>query len=131
MNNFPLLISSIESVHNELQAAASQAVNKSLTIRNWLIGYYIVEFEQKGNDRAEYGAKLLSRISSKIAIKGLSAPELSRCRQFYILYPQILGSLSQRFINLIPKYILGTLSQEYTLIQKSQNSLQVPAEKLI
>ena len=31
-------------------------------MRNWLIGYYIVEYEQNGKDRAEYGAKLLKKL---------------------------------------------------------------------
>jgi predicted nuclease of restriction endonuclease-like (RecB) superfamily len=115
MSNFPQLIASIESLHNQLQAAAANAVNKSLTIRNWLIGYYIVEFEQKGNDRAEYGKGLLNKISKQINLKGLTAPELSRCRQFYMVYPQILG----------------TVSQEFNSNNLSKNALQIPPEKLI
>jgi len=131
MSNFPQLIASIESLHNQLQAAAANAVNKSLTIRNWLIGYYIVEFEQKGNDRAEYGKSLLNKISKQINLKGLTAPELSRCRQFYMVYPQIIGTLTQRFANLIPQNILGTVSQELNSNNLTKNALQIPPEKLI
>ena len=61
---------------------------------------YIVEFEQNGADRANYGSKLLRKLAKDIAIKGLTAPELSRCRQFYQTYPQILGSITQEFKNL-------------------------------
>ena len=57
--NFNLLISLIEQTHKQFQQQAIKAVNIALTIRNWLVGYYIVEFEQKGEDRAEYGSKLL------------------------------------------------------------------------
>ena len=91
-----------------------------------MVGFYIVEFEQDGKDRAEYGKKLLQNLSKEINIKGLSAPELSRCRQFYKVYSPILGSVTQRLKNEqnsilniaahelenLPMQILGTLSQE-------------------
>ena len=43
--NFESLVSHIDTVQHALQAQAAHAVNLSLTARNWLIGYYIVEFE--------------------------------------------------------------------------------------
>ena len=58
MTNFNLLLNSIKSIHLQLQDSAAKAVNKLLTIRNWLIGYYIVEYEQNGEDRAQYGGKI-------------------------------------------------------------------------
>lgn len=61
--NFKELVYTLQEVNRELQQGAIRAVNTSLTIRNWLFGFYIVEFEQNGNDRAEYGEFLLSRIS--------------------------------------------------------------------
>jgi len=90
--SFNSLIETIQQTHCYFQEQSARAVNVGLTIRNWLIGFYIVEFEQKGDDRAKYGTALLSTIAKNIAIKGLTAPELSQCRQFYTLYPnQILG----------------------------------------
>jgi hypothetical protein len=59
-----------------LQQSALRSVNKHLTIRNWLIGFYIIEFEQKGKDRADYGEKLLFELSKSINIKGLSETNL-------------------------------------------------------
>ncbi|MDR2285821.1 MAG: hypothetical protein LBE37_21590 [Sphingobacterium sp.] len=44
---FDKLVNSIQATHEELQLSAVKAVNQSLTLRNWLIGLYIVEFEQK------------------------------------------------------------------------------------
>jgi len=146
MKNFNKLISTIEQVHGHLQTSAANAITQALTIRNWLIGYYIVEFEQNGEDRAVYGTDLLGRISKNIKIKGLSAPELSRCRQFYIVYPQILGTVSQIFKNQIEFKNLGTASQESSisvesLLPKSterttattqlETHLQVPPEKIL
>lgn len=110
--NFSSLIFSIEKTHQHFQQQAVSAVNISLTLRNWLIGFYIIEFEQKGDDRAKYGTNLLQNISKKLAIKGLVGAELSRCRQFYNAYPQILGTLSQDFQQFLPESILGTLSQK-------------------
>lgn len=119
--NFTTLVETIQHLHASFQEQAAKAVNVGLTIRNWLIGFYIVEFEQNGNDRAEYGTALLSNIAQSIAIKGLTAPELSRCRQFYTVYPNIPGTASQELIcrvgdptnkQLRPLQIPGTASQE-------------------
>src|SRR5690554_6635461 len=106
MNNFNKLVSTIQQLHKQLQQSAVSAVNQMLTIRNWMIGYYIVEFEQNGEDRAKYGSGLLNKLSKKIGIQGLTSPELSRCRQFYNIYPQILGTVSQEFNNYLPESIL-------------------------
>ncbi|ERJ59055.1 DUF1016 N-terminal domain-containing protein [Sphingobacterium paucimobilis] len=99
---FTKLVNSIQNTHKELQLSAVKAVNQSLTLRNWLIGLYIVEFEQNGEDRAKYGERLLENIAKSIQIKGLPAPELSRCRQLYKTYPQILGLVTQEFKHLLP-----------------------------
>ena len=109
--NFENLIHSIQIANTHLQQNAIKAVNVNLTLRNWLIGYYIVEFEQNGEDRAVYGSNLLNIISKKIEIKGLTSPELSRCRQFYNTYINFSGSMTQKFNNLLSDNILGTLSQ--------------------
>ena len=116
--NFEKLVLRIQQTNEFLQQSAVKAVNTHLTLRNWLTGFYIVEFEQNGSYRAEYGAKLLENIAKNISVKGLTAPELSRCRQFYITYPQILGTVSQELKNVLPadflpeKAILGTATQE-------------------
>lgn len=54
--NFEKLVLPIQETNNFLQQNAVKAVNTHLTIRNWLTGFYIVEFEQNGNDRANYKA---------------------------------------------------------------------------
>jgi hypothetical protein len=60
--NFDLLLNTIQQTHTVFQQNAFKAVNMSLTLRNWLIGYYIVEFEQNGEDRAKYGESLLFKL---------------------------------------------------------------------
>ena len=66
MTNFNNLISSIQQLHQQLQKSAVNAVNQMLTIRNWLIGYYIVEFEQNGKDRAKYGNRLIESLATEL-----------------------------------------------------------------
>lgn len=87
IHNISQLSFAIQNIHSELQTAAANAVNKSLTIRNWLIGYYIVEYEQNGEDRAEYGEKLIPQLAENLKdIKGLDERGLRNIRQFYITY---------------------------------------------
>ena len=79
----------IVQVQDVMQAQAAHAVNLSLTARNWLIGHYIVEYEQHGEDRAQYGAQLLNKLAAKINRRGLNARRLRECRLFYCCYPQL------------------------------------------
>lgn len=106
MINFDTLAQSIQQTHTVLQQESVKAINISLTVRNWLIGFYIVEFEQNGKDRATYGNKLLANLSKTIAIKGLTSPELSRCRQFYTIYPFYSDIIYQKYTHLIAENIL-------------------------
>jgi predicted nuclease of restriction endonuclease-like (RecB) superfamily len=94
---FETLVLSIRAVDQELAAQASRAVNVSLTLRNWLIGCYIVEYEQHGEDRAQYGEKLLAKLSDRLMESGVSRSEereLRRYRRFYQAYPQIREALT-------------------------------------
>jgi len=97
-NNFNTLVAQIDTVHKNLQAKSIQSVSTGLTIRNWLIGYYIVEYEQNGEDRAEYGAKIIENLVSRLKhIKGMSLSNLKLFRQFYFAYPQIGQTVSDLF----------------------------------
>ena len=55
------LANAVRQVHLCSNHAAVKAINHYATMRNWLIGFFIVEYQQKGNDRAAYGEKLLKR----------------------------------------------------------------------
>ena len=90
--DFNSLLEAINDVHKKLSARAYKAVNISLTVRNWIIGCYITEFEMNGSDRASYGERLLEELSVRLAERGLKRVgerELRRFRQFYLSYPQI------------------------------------------
>ncbi len=95
--DFNILVQQINQLSSSLQKQATKAVNIALTLRNWMIGYYIYEYEQGGEDRAEYGEKLLQRLSAslrKLELKRIEERELRRFRQFYLTYPQIRESLT-------------------------------------
>ena len=64
--DFESLVSSIVHIHQQTQEFATKAINVSLTLRNWLIGCRIVEFEQRGNDRAAYGESLLDNLAQRL-----------------------------------------------------------------
>ena len=95
--NFESLVGRINLIHDALQAQAAHAINLSLTSRNWLVGYYIVEFEQHGEDRAKYGEKLINRLSERINRKGFEPRRLREYRQLYIIYP-IIGIEVAKYI---------------------------------
>ncbi len=89
-HSFDDLVGVIGSTHDAAQTAAVKAINRMQTMRNWLIGYYIVEFEQHGKDRAEYGSHLLKRLEEKVNRKGLTVTLFKNARNFYLLYPQMV-----------------------------------------
>lgn len=103
--NFAALVDAVRQVHEQSAAAASRAVNVSLTLRNWLIGWHIREYEQSGADRAEYGERLLERLAEALRLKGVSRVdirELRRYRRFYMAYPHIRESLTPELRRLLP-----------------------------
>jgi len=101
--NFETLIQNLQLTHNTLFTSASKAVNTAMTIRNWLYGYYIVEYEQNGEDRAGYGDRLIRSIEKRLKAtgqKGMSFTNLNIYRQFYLTYPQIGTALPHSLNNL-------------------------------
>jgi len=94
-NSFEELVENLSHIHEVLQGYASKSINQFLSLRNWLFGYYIVEYEQNGEDRAKYGENLIANITQKVKhIKGLTGNQLYICRNFYLLYPHFLRTVS-------------------------------------
>ena len=87
--SFEELAVSVLQTHQTAQSGAIRAVNQMATLRNWLIGCYIVEYEQKGSDRAKYGERLLKRLEERVNTKGLNVTLFQTSRLFYNYYPQI------------------------------------------
>lgn len=122
--DFEKLVNNIQSANLHLQQNAVKSVNIHITIRNWLIGFYIVEFEQNGEDRAQYGAQLLELLAKKIKVRGLSETNLKLCRQFYKVYYQIIDLLNQKIDILLPLQIRQTVSDEFKSFVFEQNSIR-------
>ena len=121
--NFESLVGHINHVQDALQAQAAHAVNLSLTARNWLVGYYIVEYEQHGEDRAKYGEKLLKNLAQRLNRRGLGERRLYEYRLTYQVYPQLGG--------VVAEYVVKNGQDEILRLTtaKSEDST-VPIEKL-
>jgi predicted nuclease of restriction endonuclease-like (RecB) superfamily len=114
-------------VQSTMQATAAHAINVGLTIRNWLIGYYIVEFEQNGEDRAKYGEGLLQNLEKKLNTKGLNEKRFREYRRLYTVYPQI----GEGITNFLPAETISRLSLaesnlsiRRTLSAESENTIR-------
>ena len=110
---FDVLASNIETVNEYAGNKAKGAVNRLTTMRNWVIGYYIVEYEQNGEDRAEYGSHLLKSLEEKIDKKGLNVTLFQLSRLFYRRYPQIYATVSHEFSLPEDTEIYATVSHKY------------------
>ena len=92
------LVKGIDAASRELLGHAAVVVNQSLVLRNWLIGAYIVEFEQHGEDRAQYGDRLYFRLAAdlrKKELNGCGERMLQQMAVFYRAYPQIGPAIPQ------------------------------------
>jgi predicted nuclease of restriction endonuclease-like (RecB) superfamily len=118
-NSFQQLVEKISDIHVAMQRGAACAVNQYLSVRNWLFGYYIVEFEQNGEDRAKYGEKLIVELSKSLKNKGIkstNATYLRLYRKFYLTYPQIQPTVS---------VILQTVNLPHKIALPIQQTLSV------
>lgn len=121
--NFDQLITQLQTLDGSLKQQVAQTANIGLTLRNWLVGAYIVEFEQNGEERANYGASLLPKVADKLKIKGLNRSNLEFCRRLFWDYPQIPQTLSGEFPTLAD-LILQT--PEKSVNKLSDSALQIP-----
>jgi len=90
-DGYQSLLGKISEVYATGQTQATQAVNAHITETYWQIGRDIVEFEQGGKTRADYGTGLLASLSRDLSLrhgKGFSRSNVKRFRQFYLVYPK-------------------------------------------
>ena len=88
-NDFDGLVAHIQQTQDVLQNNARLVINRHVTAKAWLTGCYIVEYEQKGADRAKYGEKLLKCLSGRLGKKKYSVTTLKIYRQFYQVYSHL------------------------------------------
>ncbi|MDO4524375.1 MAG: PDDEXK nuclease domain-containing protein [Bacteroidales bacterium] len=89
--NYNKLVSDIGTLLNNGRKQMAIAVNTSMVQTYWSIGKHIVEFEQKGNERAEYGSNLINRLSRDLTErygKGFGKSNLLYIRKFYLTFPK-------------------------------------------
>ena len=95
---FERLVELCRRAHEETRRSAARAVDRSLVVRNWLFGWYIVEYEGGGSARRElYGKELINRLSNRLranGIKGCSPTSLRKCREFYQVSAKIQQTVS-------------------------------------
>ena len=113
--DFEALVKHINTIQNTLQAQAAHAVNLALTSRNWLMGCYIVEFEQNGEDRAAYGEQLLKKLEQRLNTKGLNERRFREFRRLYLVYPQLREEILQ--------YIMAGNEIRHSLTAESENGV--------
>lgn len=87
--SFEQLAQKIITVDDSMRGVAVKTINQATMLRNWIIGCYIVEYEQNGSDRAKYGDNLLKSLEKRIGQKGLNVTLFQLSRLFYRDYPHI------------------------------------------
>ncbi len=99
-NKYNNLLNNIGEILSQGRIKAVKSVNSILVETNWYIGQYIVEFEQGGNEKAEYGSVLLNRLSKDLHSaygKGFSKSNIYLMRLFYLKFEKfqtVSGKLS-------------------------------------
>lgn len=121
--DYDRLLKAIEAASTVIAGRAASVVNQALVLRNWLVGAHIVQYEQAGKDRAQYGARLLERLAKDLTargLKGLGETALKSCRLLFQVYPQIRRTLSDEFgvLPLPPDSIGPTLSDEFAAVPR-------------
>lgn len=116
--NYNSLFSDIELLLQSSKRTSARAVNIILTVTYWKIGRRIVEYEQQGSDRAEYGKRLLANLSNDLTSscgKGFSVDNLESMRLFYLAFDKrIISETMSRKSQKEPK-ISATLSRNFEI----------------
>ena len=98
---YDAILSGLVDLLESARRISARAVNAVMTATYWEVGRRIVEFEQGGKKRAEYGEMLLERLSADLTVKfgrGFSRQNLHKYRQFFSSYRQIRPTVSGEFI---------------------------------
>ena len=125
--SFDHLSELVLQLHDSAYSATVKAINRFATIRNYVIGFYIVEYEQHGNDRAKYGDRLLKRLAESVNKRGINETILKNCRRFYLAYPQIKDYLTA----ISPTASKKSLGKSPTASDKSSQISPTPSDNFI
>lgn len=111
---YETIFDDVASVIDVARASAVRSVNAIMTAGYWLIGQYIVEFEQAGNKQANYGEEIVKRLATDLSARfgrGFSGRNIWQMRAFYLAWPK-LKEISGEHVN---PSILQTVSAESSL----------------
>lgn len=103
MNNFEKtdnILNDVQNIIEVFQKEAYRSVNTILSQRNWMIGYRIAEEELAGEERAEYGAEVIKRLSRELTTKygkGFTKTNLYSFYRFYKCFPEIFHTACGKF----------------------------------
>jgi len=139
----------IKNILEQARSKARSAVNAAMVEAYWLIGQRIVEEEQRGQHKAEYGARLLENLSKALSEsfgKGFSYANLRNFRQFYLTYPDqaicytVCSKLSWSHNRLIMRvddpeardyYLAEGAAQQWSVRQLERNIQTLSFQRLI
>ena len=88
--SYQVVCGDVSKIIDAARESAARSVNAAMTAAYWLVGRRIVEFEQSGEDRAEYGAALIENLAADLTGqfgRGFSRQNLQHMRLFYLAYP--------------------------------------------
>lgn len=91
-SGFETLVDDLIALQNQTREAAARSVDELLTIRNWLVGVWIVAFEQEGEDRAAYGEGLIQALAKAFkakGVRGFGRSNLKNYRQIALTWPRL------------------------------------------
>lgn len=131
LHSFNDLASIVQTTHDAAQSSAVKAINRMQTMRNWLIGYYIVEFEQHGKDRAEYGTQPLKKLEERVDRKGLTTTLFKWARKFYRLYPQMMENLPIPICATVMHQLQPIENKEDTISASMTHQFVTPGKTII
>ena len=131
LHSFNDLTSIIQTTHDAAQSSAVKAINRMQTMRNWLIGYYIVEYEQHGKDRAEYGTQLLKKLEERVNRKGMTTTLFKWARKFYRLYPQMTDNLPVRICATMMHQLQSIENKEDAIGASMMHQFMTPGKTII
>ena len=131
---YQAIFGDVSNIIYEARKSVARSVNATMTAAYWMVGRSIIEFEQSGEQRAEYGAALIRRLAEDLTRhfdRGFSRQNLQNMRQFYLLYPpgqirQTLSGISETTSSLVG-YIPSRLRRTDYSIPASLVSLCSPA----
>jgi predicted nuclease of restriction endonuclease-like (RecB) superfamily len=123
LQNYDVILSGVVELLDTARRTSARAVNSIMTATYWEVGRRIVEFEQGGEKRAEYGGELLARLAKDLSTRfgrGFSRQNLQNMRQFYLAAPP----------NQICQTPSGNSSESETQATPSAKSLPSPSGEL-